>query len=435
MAKTAILAMTIAVVASLASARLPSYGFYKAPKFTLDLDKAPENRWDGAVDLVVNAYGWDNSIGAILNMYQPQMDAAPAILVALVDAVLAANYPTHYAELSGIAKQMQAAAAANGFNTTVLTQGHLAMWVFFYEFADLVASVGGPAALEAAVHAHAELIEERGLWPHMKRTLMTLRQSAPRRAPRALPPWKRQCTGILSLPANRSAATIHGRNMDESPEQGRNTTLDITVTQGGVEQYRMFDWMWMTTGVYTGSRRGHQTLEFNWRHHSELSAIQVIGRLLDNATMPVQFLFRTIFERAMSYEESITFINTTQFATNFYCISAGTERRGAIYTISYNSSDNVVVLLSDNSTLPYMVQTNYDRWLPDPMSDPRRTVAEQHLALIGPARAGTELGVWMVAGVYPVHNENTMYTALMSVDTDLEAYIREPMTPQGGMHP
>ena len=106
----------------------------------------------------------------------------------------------------------------------------------------------------------------------------------------------------------------------------------------------------------------------------------------------------------------------------------GTHRRGAILTIDSNASLTRTEYLHDNMTVTFKVQTNYDRWLPDPPSDPRRTVAENTLTMMGRHRSGTELGVWMALSTYPVHNPTTLFSAIMSADHhSAEGYVREAM--------
>eukprot|EP00759_Apiculatamorpha_spiralis_P003551 PhF_6_TR11683/c0_g1_i2/m.18933 len=117
---------------------------------------------------------------------------------------------------------------------------------------------------------------------------------------------------------------------------------------------------------------------------------------------------------------------TTQYASPFYVIMSAPGRKGAILTIMFNSTNNVAQYLNDTTSPSFMVQTNYDRWLPDPkQSYPigRRTRAEQMLTMLGQGRAGTELGVWMAMTSYPVHNPSTMFSALMGPDKEPEVFV------------
>ena len=77
----------------------------------------------------------------------------------------------------------------------------------------------------------------------------------------------------------------------------------------------------------------------------------------------------------------------------------------------------------------------YDRWLPDPPEDPRRSVAEETLRLVLrsnlPSSSRGELALWMALSEYPVQEVSTMFSVVLSVDTVPEGYIRDPMVSQG----
>jgi N-acylethanolamine-hydrolysing acid amidase len=232
-----------------------------------------------------------------------------------------------------------------------------------------------------------------------------------------------------TLPEDTSLPIIHGRNMDESPRAGRNMTLNITVTRGGAPLYHIFDWTWITTGTYTASRKGGVTLEENWNNDGSQSLEQILTRVQQPDFTPVAFLFRNVQESLMSFDAAATYLLNATLASPAYIIMSGPGRVGHVLTLMFNKSGNVKETIDDTSAVSYMVQTNYDRWKPDPPTDPRRTVAQDALAMVGRHRSGTELGVWMALGTYPVHNPHTMFSVLMSVDQIPEGYVRRAMIP------
>lgn len=359
-----------------------SYALQSVPTFELDLDVQPQNRWDGAVKLVVDLHGWNNSFGPVLQSYLPAFSFIPVSVTQQLSTHLNTSYPEVYGELTGIGQQLAE------YGCSECTTSLMYVFAYFYEL------------------SHADFLRSR------------------------LPAsFLKSCTGILSLPANVSLDIIHGRNMDESPHEGRNMTLNIRVTRSGVYQYSMVDWTWLTAGIATTSRRGGVTMEMNWNNDGPtLSLETVVARILQPATIPVLQLFRVVNDRMLEFDAAIKLISTAQFASPFYNIVSGTNRRGAVLTIQFNSTGNRVEFIN-STNVTFMVQTNYDRWLPDPSDDPRRTVAENTLAMVGRDRSGTELGVWMALGVYPVHNPQTLFTALLSVNSDPEVYVREAMYP------
>ncbi len=388
----AVMFRTAALVAVLALAVAPAAAFYPAPKFTLDLDKEPSKRWAGAVSKVIDAFGYEHSFGPVITLYTGLMELLPESFLAAAEKKIEARFPEYAAEVRGIDAELK----AHGHPLPRPTG-----WYFVYEL--------GHISLESVPNAPA--------WFR-----------------RFKAEYAKSCTAILALPANRSAAVIHGRNMDESPRAGRNMTLDIEVVSNGRRVARVFDWVWVTGGFYTGQVddpvRG-LTMEMNWRNNGTASLEHILNSLLQPETMPVIFAYRTIVEAGLPFEAAVQFLNNATFAVPFYAILSGTGRRGAVLSLSANKEYNVIERLSDQAPHPwYMVQTNYDRWKPDPTSDPRRTVAEQHMDMLGAARGATDLGVWMTLSTYPVHNPNTMYSVLMGVDrSTIEGFIRIPMRP------
>ena len=374
------------------------------PTFTLDLARDPSTRWRGAVKAVVDAHTWEYSFGGVYALYGLAFDVIDKLVPGIPNALeahLAANFPSNYAEINAIAAEM-ASLGHPEINATML-----ASLAYFYEVA------------------------------HTRE----LRASLP-------PGLYKACTGILTLPTDASLPILHGRNMDEQPAAGRNCTLHIRAinsTKGGnATEFEMVDWMWATSGVYTGFRKNAVTLEMNWRNRGPAeSLVEIFNRLLHTPnTWPTVFAYRHILQSGMDYDQARATFLTSTFAAPFYVIMSGTQRRGAVLTIAFNRTANNAQFLSDaNLTAAaagfrtsFMVQTNYDRWLPDPTSDPRRTVAEDVLHNIESAdRRGTELGVWMALGTYPVHNPMTMFTVLMSVGYDsIEGYARRQMLPKDG---
>jgi N-acylethanolamine-hydrolysing acid amidase len=335
------------------------------------------------VKTIVDLHGWGNSFGPVLEEYL----AAFIFMITPEDRQrlsdkFRTSHPDWYAEYLGIMQQLH----ANGCllcNDTALTS-----MVYFYEI------------------AHA--------WEAQKYLPSSLRRS---------------CCGVLSLPANRNESIIHGRNMDERPHPARNMTLDAVVMRGGKVLYHIIDWTWII-GAATTSRQGALTLEMNWNNDGPYLPLgEIVSRLLLPSTIGVLQLFRKINEEGLDFDDAIHLIATADFAAPFYNIISGTGRRGAVLTIAYNRTNDVVELINDTSPVSYMVQTNYDRWKPD-QGKLRRTTAENALKMMGRERSGTELGVWMALSTYPVHNPFTLFTCLMRVDRDPEVYLREAMVPE-----
>jgi N-acylethanolamine-hydrolysing acid amidase len=367
----------------------------KAPAWTLDLDAPPAQRFVSAVTAVVEAHGWSNTIGAVVTFYQTIMDVAVDIAGPTLGDILQQRFPERYGELQGIA----AGCAKVGHPELNMT--NLVIFPFFYEL------------------SHVNFEAEPNLTPKQRAALAAFKGQ-----------FARACTGILSLPVDKSLPILHGRNMDENPAAGRNCTLNITVVRGGQVLYHIFDWTWLTGGAYTASRVGGVTLEENWNTDTSASVSHTHKLLGTPATGPVALLFPNIQESTMSFSAATEFLMNVSLASPAYIIMSGPGRVGHVLTLQVDKTANVRLTLNDSSPVPFLVQTNYDHWLPDPPTDPRRTAAERALSLVGPARSGTDLGVWMALSTYPVHNPSTKFSVLMTVEQFPEGYVREAMVPQ-----
>ena len=146
------------------------------PTFVLDLSAPAESRWVGALALVAAEHSWDDSWQIIFAEHNATLfDRLNASAFAALGAALDAHYPTHAAELRGIAKDFGAVYKRS------VSYEYLAAWVYFHEL------------------AHSDLLASRAAG--------------------------RECTGIVAQDAQGSVH--HIANMDQSPEAVRNVTLAV----------------------------------------------------------------------------------------------------------------------------------------------------------------------------------------------------------------
>lgn len=87
---------------------------------------------------------------------------------------------------------------------------------------------------------------------------------------------------------------------------------------------------------------------------------------------------------------------------------------GAVVTRGPSVKFPVQRLSSSDPDGWYLVQTNSDRWLPDPKDDQRRTQAEQAIRSLGRASAAQYDGMLRVMSVWYVLNPDTVFTAVLS---------------------
>lgn len=138
-------------------------------------------------------------------------------------------------------------------------------------------------------------------------------------------------------------------------------------------------------------------------------------------SVPLFILTRSIFDNLfMSYEDMKYTLQTQHLIAPVYFILTNGRSSGMIITRNRLNSINPIEL---NSTL---VQTNYDHWLDDPLTDLRRTTAENILQTFNSTEMIGNNIFDNVLSVIPVLNKITVYTAIMnpSESQDIFAKIR-----------
>jgi len=117
---------------------------------------------------------------------------------------------------------------------------------------------------------------------------------------------------------------------------------------------------------------------------------------------------RMALENNLDFESTLSFIINRQLAAPAYFILSGTQHnQGAVISMGRDQVFAVDTLDSDADRW-FLVQTNYDRDLPDPSNDDRRTVAEKLMKEIGRKGMTEEKLFNEVLSTYPVLNNETI---------------------------
>ena len=95
-------------------------------------------------------------------------------------------------------------------------------------------------------------------------------------------------------------------------------------------------------------------------------------------------------------------------------ISGTKNNEGIVITRNRNSIKDITSLTEQNW---FLVHTNYDRDIPDPEYDFRRTPAEDILKRLGNKDLTEQVLFNKVHSKYPNLNKNTIFTTLMSAST------------------
>jgi len=337
-----------------------------------------------------------------------------------------------------------------------------------------------------------------------------------------------ECTGILVQGTGSGSGpnVVHAANMDQSPEEVRALTLHVrfinsssmNATSSDDDDGFLFqgvDWYWFTTGLTRAVKGNLASLQENWRSSETPLDVSAVFDDIKAGVVPQVFVFRatllsTDATIVGSFNQLLNHLATVRIAAPFYIVVAGVALgEGAVLTrnetgvvgppggcgsiaVGHSESDSAdddneaspywwngceVPRLAADGSVSFVVQTNYDWWLADPPSDPRRLAATSMLQQLSCAQAGStsptshvgnsssssgrsasstvglsgndcrgDLGLmdaFAVASAYPVHNPHTAYTAMMRAagkTTDdsmssskagsLLAYVRVAMCPE-----
>ena len=220
------------------------------------------------------------------------------------------------------------------------------------------------------------------------------------------------CTSIVA--EDDKGHIYHGRNLDYQLTQIlQNITLVANFQRGGKTIYTGTTYAGYV-GLLTGQRPYQFTISLDQRDAGKHWMNVATALLAKNASI-VSFLIRDILENEQSYKDAYDVLTHATFIAPSYIIIAGIRSgQGAVIT-----RDRMVTRDSWKLDPPkqwFLVETNYDHWLPAPSGDDRRDPAIQHLNKIG--RSNVSLSaLFSVLSTPPVLNEGITYTTLMSAAT------------------
>lgn len=292
----------------------PVVADFQAPKYTVDLDKPPVERWGPLLANQVDKHGWDYSYGPIIDFVNgilPFEDwkkyDKPLQAVGL--AMFGVEY---FEEVTGVylkAKQL-------GFGDQV-TNSMLVFFQLFYELA-------------------------------------------------------MQCTGIIAH--DPDGRVMHGRNMDIGLPVP-NVTADVTWVKNGKELVTSTQYLGYL-GVHTGMRLGGWSVQANervvlepgpWGYEKSILASDVLALL--ERHQPVGYLLREALLAAPTFEDGLVELTKRKSVSPLYFIVGGARaNEGAIITrnrggLAHSPHNESVLLLKDAKSF-YLAQTNWDPWIP-----------------------------------------------------------------------
>ncbi|XP_019479034.1 PREDICTED: N-acylethanolamine-hydrolyzing acid amidase [Hipposideros armiger] len=127
----------------------------------------------------------------------------------------------------------------------------------------------------------------------------------------------------------------------------------------------------------------------------------------------VSWLIRTTLSESENFEAAVVKLAKTPLIADVYYIVGGVSpREGVVITRNRGGPADIWPLDPLNGAW-FRVETNYDHWKPVPEEDDRRTPAIKALNATGQANLTLET-LFQVLSVFPVYNNYTVYTTVMS---------------------
>jgi acid ceramidase len=244
------------------------------------------------------------------------------------------------------------------------------------------------------------------------------------------------CTSIITQ--DSAGKLYHARNLDFGLFMGWEPDNHTwAITEALRPSIVMLDWQKAGKTVYksvnfagyigilTAVKQGVITLSLNDRFNLDGGYIGILKWILgDRKSSWVGFLTRQTMEMATSYKQARDMLSNTPMLAPAYFILGGVNASEAcIITRSRQGAVDVWDIGTRNSTW-YILETNYDNWLPPLFLDDRRTPAHKCMKEMTLNKAGFA-GLFDVLSSKPVLNKLTTYTALMQVGSgQLETHLQ-----------
>lgn len=222
------------------------------------------------------------------------------------------------------------------------------------------------------------------------------------------------CTSILSI--DSQGHIIHGRNLDYNfKEVLVNLTVRFKFWKNGTLLYEG-DGEAGFLGLVTGLRHGAFGVTINERNKG--GSWESLYEVLLKKTFSIPYFIRKVLENATDFNQAVDMFMNEEFAAPCYLIVSGVnENEGVVITRDRDGVANLTRLNASDPEQWFIVQTNYDRDLPDPQSDYRRVPAEKRMRNIGRNFINETNMFEDVLYLVPNMRPTTILTSIMSPQT------------------
>jgi len=216
------------------------------------------------------------------------------------------------------------------------------------------------------------------------------------------------CTSIVAK--NNKGLISHARNQDYDTSL-RKVTIQVIAVQGsGEEIYRSTTFAGFI-GIPTGMVKDKFSISLNSRGNGGNIFENIWVAIMDGG-LPATYLARKALEKQLSFDDAVDYLSSHPLISPVYYTIAGVKNNeGVVLSRNRLDTEDYWYLASDRW---FLVQTNYDHWLPVPDGDNnRRNTAFKLMYQFGNDTMDVSV-INQVLLTPPVLNNYTLYTALMT---------------------
>lgn len=219
------------------------------------------------------------------------------------------------------------------------------------------------------------------------------------------------CTSIITQ--DNEGNILHGRNLDYGfKDQFVNLMTRLEFYENGEFLFEG-DGIAGYVGIITGLKKNSFTVSINERFSTNY--LDTLYQIIFKKAQAVPFFIRRVLGKAKNFNEAVELFKNEEFGAPCYLIVSGINKNeGVVITRDRSDVYNISQINTDKENQWFIVQTNYDRDVPDPASDYRRIPAENRLKLIGRNNINEKILYDNVLILPPNFRNVTITTAILS---------------------
>lgn len=220
----------------------------------------------------------------------------------------------------------------------------------------------------------------------------------------------KMCTSIVAETLN--GTIYHGRNLDYSLQSLHGMTVIVDFQKGGKTVYTGTTFAGMV-GLMTAQKPHGYTITLDERDQGDWWMNALESLIAGTHGIAALHIRDAVASAEMDFESAVIYLADKPLIAPSYLIIGGTKpREGVVITRDRIAALDLWRLDAEHGRW-YLVETNYDHWVPPPSDDNRRDPAIK--AMDETTRAGLNpTSLFKVMSTPPVLNSGTIYTVIMS---------------------